>query len=90
MIENFPATVVVEPVEIQEIPADVMSAIGHPDTAAVVSDLLGRKIDPNRVNVSLTKADTLFVFQLLGGRLPEGATKLPENFTFKLLKVRLQ
>ena len=90
MVNDFPATVVVEPAEIQDIPADITSAIGHPDTAAVLSDLLGRTIDPNRVNVSLTKADTLFVFQLVGGRLPEGATKLPENFTFKLLKVRLQ
>lgn len=90
MINEFPATVVVEPAILSDIPVDVKSAIGHPDTAAVLSDLLGRKIDPNRVNVSLTKADTLFVFQLMGGRLPEGATKLPENFTFKLLKVRLQ
>lgn len=90
MLEAFPVTVVVEPTVLTEIPADVMSAIGHPDTAAVISDLLGRTIDPNRVNVTLTKDDTLFVFQLMGGRLPEGATKLPENFTFKLLKVRLQ
>lgn len=90
MLENFPTTVVVEPIKIEDIPADITSAIGHPDTAAVLSDLLGRKVDPNRINVSLCEADTLFVFQLVGGRLPEGATKLPENFTFKLLKVRLQ
>lgn len=28
-------------------------------------------------------------FELVGGRLPEGSTTLPEGFSFKLLKVEI-
>ena len=38
---------------------------------------------------NLKKGDTLYVAQLTGGRLPEGATELPEGFSFKFLKVEL-
>ena len=56
---------------------DVPSAVGHKDTAAVLG------VECNRINVSLKKGDSIIVAQLQGGRLPEGATTLPEGFTFK-------
>ena len=34
--------------------------------------------------------DTLYVAQLMGGRLPEGTTKLPEGFWFKFFKVTVR
>lgn len=64
-------------------PADVVSAVGHPDTAAVLG------VPCNRMNVRLEKGDTLFVAQLTGGRLPEGCTTLPEGFSFTFVKVTL-
>lgn len=66
-----------------------ISCIGHPDTANVLTQELGVTIKMNRVNVSLTKDDTLIVAQLIGGRLPEGSVKLPENFEFKFIVVKV-
>lgn len=65
------------------------SAIGHADTAAVLSDMFWLDIPANRVDVKLTDKDTLLVCQLIGGRLPEGSKELPTGFTFKLFKVRV-
>ncbi len=89
MIKTFPAVPIIEEVDLTSIPADAVSAIGHADTANVLSKLLNRNVECNRVSVTLTGNDTLFVFQVVGGRLPEGATTLPENFSFKVLKIHL-
>lgn len=80
----------VEPVRVQDIPADVMNCIGHPDTAHVVGGLLGRSLEANRVSVKLTAGDTLYVAQIVGGRLPEGTTTLPEGFEMVFLKVTVR
>lgn len=37
------------------IPKDVESAIGHEDTARVVSGILGFEVKPNRVSIKLTE-----------------------------------
>lgn len=66
------------------------SCLGHPDTAAVVSDILGFEVPCARVNVTLHKGDILIVAQLTGGRLPEGATKLPEGFKIKWKVVSIE
>ena len=73
--------------EIKE--AETVSAVGHPDTAAVISDLLGKEVLPNRISISLEKGDVLYVAQLLGGRLPEGCKSLPEGFQMKFYKVTI-
>lgn len=61
--------------------ADAISAVGHPDTAAVLG------VQCARINVALHQGDQLYVAQLTGGRLPEGATTLPEGFSFKYIRV---
>lgn len=65
------------------------SAVGHADTAAVYSHLLGTKIECNRVDLSLKVGDHLLVGELVGPRLPEGATHLPPGtaINWKLIKV---
>lgn len=65
------------------------SAIGHPDTAAVVGDIIGFDVPMNRINISLDTGTTLIVAQLTGGRLPEGATTLPEGFSITFVKVKI-
>lgn len=67
--------------EVSSLPQGLTSAIGHADTARVLG------VPMNRVNVSLAKGDTAYVAQLVGGRLPEGTTTLPEGFSFKFIKV---
>ena len=64
-------------------PAGLTSAIGHQDTANVLG------VPMNRVNVHLSKGDVAYVAQLMGGRLPEGSTTLPDGFTFKFIKVTI-
>jgi hypothetical protein len=73
----------------EDIPSDVVSAIGHADTANVLSDLLGFPVPMNRAFVTLDENTELYVAQLVGGRLPEGATALPEGFDFKFYKVTI-
>lgn len=80
----------VTPVTATEVATmDFTSVIGHQDTATVVSSILGKEVQANRVSVKLTKDDTLLVAQVVGGRLPEGATTLPEGFKLTFLKVTI-
>ena len=78
---QYPCTISVE--EVRELPpvADLQSAVGHQDTANVLG------VPMNRANVKLAQGDVAYVAQLVGGRLPEGSTTLPEGFSFKFLKV---
>lgn len=79
------------PVTIGEIAgSDFVSVIGHADTANVVSNILKRDVPANRTSVRLEKGDVLYVAQVTGGRLPEGATTLPEGFSLAFLKVTIQ
>lgn len=70
-----------------DVPADVESAIGHQDTAKVVSDILGFEVKPNRVSIKLSENDVLYVAQYTGPRLPEGATTLPEGAILEFFEV---
>lgn len=83
------ATVRFEEIDATEVPDDVISAVGHADTAAVLSDLLGFPVPMNRAFVSLEPDTEIYVAQLMGGRLPEGATTLPKGFSFKFYRVTL-
>ena len=55
------------------------SAVGHEDTAALFSNLLGTPVVANRINISLGSKDRVLVGQYTGPRLPEGTTVLPEG-----------
>lgn len=87
------SNVEVEPLTLDDVKSllneGFISAVGHQDTANVLSDMLGLGVPCNRINVRLTPDDTLVVAQLVGGRLPEGSTKLPDGFTFQFVKVRV-
>ena len=80
-------TIAITPVQASDIPVDCISCIGHPDTAQVVSGILGREVACNRVSVSLDKGDVLYVAQIVGGRLPAGTTTLPDGFSMTFLRV---
>ena len=70
--------------EVDTLPEGLTSAIGHADTARVLG------VEMNRVNVHLSKGDIAYVAQLIGGRLPEGSTTLPDGFKFKFIKVKVR
>ena len=79
---DVPASVKFE--EVESLPEGLTSAIGHADTAAVLG------VPMNSINVKLNSGDVAFVAQLVGGRLPEGSTSLPEGFKFKFIKVTVE
>lgn len=68
----------------------VDSYIGHADTAAVVSNILGIQVECKRRFGHIDKGETAIVAQVVGGRLPEGCTKLPENMAIKFFKVEVK
>ena len=70
--------------------ADCVSAVGHADTAAVFSSVLGVEIPCNRATVALKDGDLALVGQYSGPRLPEGATSLPEGATIKWVVVEVK
>ena len=63
------------------------SAVGHADTATVLSTLLSFPVECNRVNVELDRDHSLVVAQYRGPRLPEGATELPAGATIEFWQV---
>jgi hypothetical protein len=91
MLSSFPATVHIAEISLEEAKAKlaggVNSAVGHADTAAVFSTVLGVEVPANRVTVALSKGDRILVGQYCGPRLQEGATTLPAGATIKWLLV---
>ena len=90
MIKDFPVNVSFREVSVNEagvLSEVAQSAVGHADTAAVFSSVLGKPVEMNRANVSLTAGDSVLVGQYSGPRLPEGCKELPEGATIKWLVV---
>lgn len=67
----------------EAVGADIISVVGHADTAAVFAAVLGRPVAVNRATIKLEKGHCLLVGQYIGPRLPEGATTLPEGATIE-------
>jgi hypothetical protein len=65
------------------------NAVGHPDTASLLSKLIGVRVAPQRATVTLLPNTKLLVAQYSGPRLPEGATSLPEGASLKFFLVSL-
>lgn len=75
--ENFVMFKKLSEEQFLELKKNTVSAVGHPDTARVLG------VEPNRMSVKLLSGDKALVAQLQGGRLPEGATKLPKGYSLK-------
>ena len=73
-----------------DIPQEAVSIIGHKDMAAVVSTILGREVPCNRASVMLSDEDELYVAQIVGGRLPEGATTIPDGMEIKFYRITVR
>ena len=74
----------------EQVPVNAESIIGHKDTAAVVSTIFGREVPCNRESVMLTDNDVLYVAQVVGGRLPEGATTIPSGMEIKFYRITVR
>lgn len=58
---------------------EIVSIVGHADTARLFETILGIPVPVNRQSIKLLPSDRLLVGQYIGPRLPEGATTLPEG-----------
>ena len=95
MLEEFPrAKIRVRRMNIRQVQRfigmhkdEVVSVIGHEDTARIVSKMLGYELKYNRQGIKLTDDDRLIVAQYIGPRLEEGATELPEGAEIRFFKV---
>jgi len=59
--------------------AEMLNAVGHESTAAVMNSILPVDVVMNRITVSLDDESALLVAQYKGPRLEEGVTELPEG-----------
>ena len=80
----------VETCPAETIPVEAKSCVGHPDTAAILTEMLNRKVEFNRESIRLDRGDVVYVAQVVGGRLPEGTTTLPEGVSIKFLRVTVE
>jgi hypothetical protein len=67
---------------------EVVSAIGHVDTARLVGQQLGVQLPADRRTVTLG-GEPILVAQYVGPRLPEGATELPAGARIEFFVVAL-
>jgi hypothetical protein len=65
------------------------SAVGHADTAAVFSSVLGMAVPANRATVRLAQGQHAVVGQYRGPRLSEGTTELPKGSTIEWVLVSI-
>ena len=66
-----------------------VSAVGHADTARMLSDLLGTYVPANRTTVRIDRYDEAVVAQYVGPRLPEGTTRLPDGARMEFFSVQI-
>ncbi len=92
MVVEYPATIYIEEIGIDQarkLAAGAESAVGHTDTAAVFSAVLGVPVAPNRVTISLKRGEEILVGQYRGPRLPEGCKTLPEGAAIQWLLAKI-
>ncbi len=80
---------VCSPVGARRFARNATSVVGHADTARVFARALGVPVAHNRANITLARGDLLLVGQVVGGRLPEGATTLPAGVSIQWMLVEV-
>jgi hypothetical protein len=95
MLESgFQGNIAVKEVSLEEARALLSegyeSAVGHVDTAAIFSNLLGVPVPANRATIRLQPGARLLVGQYRGPRLEDGATSLPPGASIGWYLVEVQ
>lgn len=84
--------IIVEPTDVYNVVDKLQkegcdSYIGHPDTARILTSILGMEIPCRRVFGTIEPDETVLVARVVGGRLPEGCTKLPNGMRIEFYMV---
>ena len=80
----------VKQVNPQDVPEDAESRFGHKNMAAIVGNILGRKLTCNKESVILKEGDVLYVALHKGAFIPSCATELPTGATISFMEITLQ
>lgn len=86
MITNFPFDSHTEEITKEKFDyykQHAVSYMGNEDLANLLD------VDYNRESLKLRGGDVLLVAQLMGGKLPKGATELPHNVSIKYLCMQI-
>ena len=98
MLESPQATIKVKEipkekvVDYLNIADEVISVIGHPDTAELLTELLGKHIETRRVSITIKPGDVLIVAQLMGERKPVKEMTLEEikKYPIKFYEITIE
>ena len=92
MLAEFPVSVrftEISATTMAELAQESVSAVGHADTAALFSAILGIEVPCNRISITLKSGENALLGQYSGPRLPEGATTLPEGASIKWVLINV-
>lgn len=94
LLAHFPAYVQFDPLTVEEARAVLSegfeSVVGHADTAALFTTLLGVEVPVCRATVSLPPGVWAVLGQYRGPRLQEGCSRLPGGASIAWFRVSLQ
>ena len=68
----------------------VESYVGHADTAALLSKMLGFPVECHREALTIRDGEVMIVAQYAGPRLPEGSTQLPDGASITWFAVEVR
>lgn len=93
LLVSFPAQVQFTPLSTDAarelLVGGFLSAVGHPDTAALFSRLLGLEVPVRRVSATLPPGAWAVLGQYRGARLPEGVVVLPDDAVVEWFQVMI-
>lgn len=74
----------------EDVPMDAKSCISHNNMAAIVGNIIGRKLECSKESIILKEGDVLYVALHKGAFLPANAIRLPVGATISFLEITLQ
>ena len=74
--DDTPYTIDTYPIKPEDMPKDLESSLGHSDIVRYVNHQLGTNFKENRASIKLEKGDSLYVAQIVSGRLKENQGKI--------------
>jgi len=78
-----------EEFDADEVPSDLVSAIPRPELAAVVSEALGRYVEPHPSRIRLHPGDVVWAAVYTGPRIQQDARTTPIGGKVKFYRVSI-
>jgi len=95
MIKEFPVVLGIKEIELKRakyiLQYGFISAVGHEETAKILSEKLGIEVPFNRISITIEFGDILIVAQLMGERKPfkEMTREEIEKYPIKFFEISI-